>query len=471
MKIKKNKTNKCLRVGECSFYYLYILITGLLFLFKNSLLSLKELNINKEYNIFGINTILYNHGLIKLFIENLGYILFGCIFILISKKFKKEKKHENNDLNITEQKTNESENSKKTYPLIYNENNALKKCSVNLLIASGVFAIQLTVRSILMIIKAVMLDLWVFNIIFISIFLKKILKYKIYKHHIYIFVFNSVTNFILYIIASFVKNDSNQSDYTRIKDLYGNYIIIFIFYIVYLSLSCMSSFSQVMQKKVMDFEYKSYLTIVLIYGIIITIISFITLIIASFIDCNQNMVKNNLCPISYPEQKNKIAYLDNIFIFFDNLRDKYHENKKEFFLEIFLVYPLYSFAGFMKYLFETMIVYYLNPYYVLMSDTIFYGTKKIISLIVKPTELKVYLRLIGEIIASIANLFFLEILEINCCGLNFDTKMSIERRGKMESIHNILNDDENNNDYDTNNSDYQSGSETRSINNEELLKE
>ena len=301
MKIKKNKTNKCLRVGECSFYYLYILITGLLFLFKNSLLSLKELNINKKYNIFGINTILYNHGLIKLFIENLGYILFGCIFILISKKFKKEKKHENNDLNITEQKTNESENSKKTYPLIYNENNALKKCSVNLLIASGVFAIQLTVRSILMIIKAVMLDLWVFNIIFISIFLKKILKYKIYKHHIYIFVFNSVTNFILYIIASF-----------------------------------MSSFSQVMQKKVMDFEYKSYLTIVLIYGIIITIISFITLIIASFIDCNQNMVKNNLCPISYPEQKNEIAYLDNIFIFFDNLRDKYHENKKEFFLLYFM---------------------------------------------------------------------------------------------------------------------------------------
>ena len=41
----------------------------------------------------------------------------------------------------------------------------------------------------------------------------------------------------------------------------------------------------------------------------------------------------------------------------------------------------------------------------------------------------------------------------------------------MESIHNILNDDENNNDYDTNNSDYKSGSETRSINNEELLKE
>ena len=52
-------------------------------------------------------------------------------------------------------------------------------------------------------------------------------------------------------------------------------------------------------------------------------------------------------------------------------------------------------------------------------------------------------------------------------GIRHLHKMSIERRGKMESIHNILNDDENDNDYDTNNSDYQSGSETRSINNEE----
>ena len=233
----------------------------------------------------------------------------------------------------------------------------------------------------------------------------------------------------------------------------------------------MSSFSQVMQKKVMDFEYKSYLTIVLIYGIIITIISFITLIIASFIDCNQNMVKNKLCPISYPEQKNKIAYLDNIFIFFDNLRDKYHENKKEFFLEIFLVYPLYSFAGFMKYLFETMIVYYLNPYYVLMSDSIFYGTKKIISLIVKPTELKVYLRLIGEIIASIANLFFLEILEFNCCGLNYDTKINIQKRGKLDCSCDILDDNKYIFDFGTINSDYQSDADNQSNNPDELLKE
>ena len=127
----------------------------------------------------------------------------------------------------------------------------------------------------------------------------------------------------------------------------------------------------------------------------------------------------------------------------------------------------------MKYLFETMIVYYLNPYYVLMSETLFYSTKKIISLITKPKEIKVYLRLIGEFIASIDNLFFLEIFEFNCCGLNFNTKMNIEKRSRIESIDNIINDDDdnNNNEYDTINSDYQNGTETRSINNDESLDE
>ena len=86
MKINKNKNNKCLRVGECSFYYIYILITGLLFIFRNSLLSLRELGFEKDYNIFGINTIISKHELIEHVLENIGYILYGFIFMLIFKK-------------------------------------------------------------------------------------------------------------------------------------------------------------------------------------------------------------------------------------------------------------------------------------------------------------------------------------------------------------------------------------------------
>ena len=237
MKINKSNNNKCLRLGKCSFYYIYILFTCILFLFKNSLLSLQELDIKKDYNLFGINTILYKYGLIKLVIEHLGYILYSFIFILIKKKCKKEKKFEEKDLNINEIKGNESVNSKtqsNDIELIYNDNDISNVLSINLLIAGGIFAIQLTIKNILLILKVGMLDLWVFNIVFISIFLKKIFKYKIYKLHIYIFIFNSVTNFILFVFASWIKNDNNQSDYTYVKNNYGSYIYIFLFYISFI---------------------------------------------------------------------------------------------------------------------------------------------------------------------------------------------------------------------------------------------
>ena len=89
----------------------------------------------------------------------------------------------------------------------------------------------------------------------------------------------------------------------------------------------------------------------------------------------------------------------------------------------------------MKYLCETMIVYRLNPNYVLISDNIFYSTKKIIRLFYYPTEIKTYLRLAGEMIALFAYFFFLEFFEFNCCGLNFNTKSNIDKRSRMEAIN------------------------------------
>ena len=90
MKINKNKNEKCFRFGECSIYYIYILITGLLFLLKNSLLCLKDIEIQKDFNLFGVDTVIKNHGLIKLILEFIGYIIYGAIFMLILKKIKNE---------------------------------------------------------------------------------------------------------------------------------------------------------------------------------------------------------------------------------------------------------------------------------------------------------------------------------------------------------------------------------------------
>ena len=89
-------------LGGCSFSYLYILFTSLLFLLKSSILSLNQLSVETYKNIFGIQPVLLNHGLMKLLVEYLGYIIYGLIFIVVFQKkkiFKKKDEVENHKKN------------------------------------------------------------------------------------------------------------------------------------------------------------------------------------------------------------------------------------------------------------------------------------------------------------------------------------------------------------------------------------
>ena len=76
---------ECCRLGTCSFSYIYILFTVSLFFLKSCILSFSELSSLKKINIFGIEPVLIKHGLMKLLIEYLGYIIFGGLFFCIFK--------------------------------------------------------------------------------------------------------------------------------------------------------------------------------------------------------------------------------------------------------------------------------------------------------------------------------------------------------------------------------------------------
>ena len=82
-----------------------------------------------------------------------------------------------------------------------------------MLIACCLFAIQLIIRNIMSILNLWMLDLWIFNIIFIPIFMKKFFNTIIYKHQLYSLIFNFGINLILLIVASSIKFNKIQSDY------------------------------------------------------------------------------------------------------------------------------------------------------------------------------------------------------------------------------------------------------------------
>ena len=260
---------KCCGFGVCSFSYIYILFTVVLSFFKSSVLSFSELSSNQRINIFGIEPVILGHGLMKLIVEYLGYIIYGGIFFYIFrlKKIFKKKANKNNK------------------ELIFKKRELSFRIIKLLLITCCIFAIQLIIRNIMNFLNLWMLDLWIFNIIFISYFMKKILNKRIYKHQLLSLGINFGVNLILLITASSIKVAEGNSEYSMIINNFGHFGYIMIFYLVFLALSAMICLSQVMQKQLMDIENVSPFSILFIIVIFST---FFTLIKLNF-----HLKKNN----------------------------------------------------------------------------------------------------------------------------------------------------------------------------------
>ena len=53
-------------------------------------------------------------------------------------------------------------------------------------------------------------------------------------------------------------------------------------------------------------------------------------------------------------------------------KNKTDKETYKFWVEIFCVYPLFSFASFMELTWEILTIYYLNPFFVLMTNNLYY---------------------------------------------------------------------------------------------------
>ena len=420
-------------IKKCSRHYLYVLLTALFFAIKSSVINLKDLGFKKNYNIFGINVVASEHILMKLLLEYSGYAIFGIIYKNI---FEKNDTNNNQDSNIVKHFTISTANVKTIH-----DQSKYQKIKL-LLIASIFFSIQLMARKILIFGSIWMFDLWIFNIIFIYIFMKYILHTQHYKHQIYALILNFTLNLIILITCSSIKH-KGFSEYDIAKDNFGSYFYVILFYFAFLVLSALLSASEVIQKKLMDIYYVTPYTILFMCGVIGCLFSLIAYIPASLKSCENLSQKVKFCSISPDDNKDGPFYFDNFNIYIHNMNKRLEENKTSFYLEIFLVYPLYSFLCFIKYFYETLTVWQLNPNFVLLSDNIYYSIRKIMTLISDPTDIKTYLKLFGEVLAIVGYLFYLEILELKCCGLNKNTKENISLRGMSDTANDILLDEDN----------------------------
>ena len=156
------------------------------------------------------------------------------------------------------------------------------------------------------------------------------------------------------------------------------------------------------------------------------------------------------------------------------------ENNYKFWVEIFCVYPLFSFISFMEIYFEILTICYLNPFYILMTNTIYYGITEAIYFLINLDPiydnkiLHFILTELAEIFCLLGLMIYLEILILNFCGLNEKVLVLIMKKGEEEfrklsfiGTRSIINDDDDDEDDESNEVDNNINNNEDKINNKD----
>jgi hypothetical protein len=284
--------------------------------------------------------------------------------------------------------------------------------------------------------------------------MKKYYVIQLYKHQKYSMIFVIVICSILLITATFLPYDSkgDYNAYQKVNNITGSYYAFIPILIIFISLTCMTSFFITYSKALMEIEMFPPYILILITGITGLLLNLFVLIFTSSFKCTMENFIKNICIVFNSEGN---SYYDNLLIYFSNLKSRYDndDTRKDFFLEIFLVYPLYLIFSFLEFVCQIFSIYYLNPNYILIKDPMYFGTLRLVFLFYNINDLSPYMYLsqfflleLAEIFGLLGYLVYLEILELKFCGLDSNLKRRILYRTDNEKTLslqelNILSDD------------------------------
>ena len=445
--------------GKFSKYYFYILGVVFFRTLKDFITGFFVINPQSETGLYGFVPIISKHYLIQDFYKYIGYLLGGLIFSFILKK-----KTMNKDENEIKKKK-----SLQLKELIYNAKKVApsKVSIIEILIVCGFYFIHIETSRILYSFDFSGLDFWVFDIVFIILFMDSFFVMNYYKHQIYSLAFIIITNTILLLISSFLKNsEGGKNTYEIIEDVTGHSYTFIIFMGIFILLSFLLSYSRVKSKVLMYFNYISPYKIIYYYGIIGAILTAIGLVFVTFKNCGETEgTPHKLCYVEMVDARNVTQYYyDNFFKYFEELGNNLKDSKFAFYFEIFLITPFYFAINFFEFLCEILIIYYLNPNYVLIRENLYYFVIRFIFILIYKDDYQKYITFqqflilqSSEFLALLGYLVYFEIIELRFCKLDKDLKKNIANRGDRESkISNNpdnLKDNEDNNDNDNNDND------------------
>jgi len=400
--------SKYLHCGKCNKNNIYIVLTALFAFFTNSIFGYTFNDYLNEIKIFkSINDKENNHIIINYFFRYLGLILFS--FAL----YKYELYNRNQNF-----KRNSEDNIIKSTSLrlIYNssEENTKNKIFISplfILLIMMIMVIQEISEEIFYKSNLRSLDFWILELPLLSYLNSKYFKLKIYRHHKLVIYLNLIICGILKIITLiiFIINGQEGSAFYFYKNNRG---VIPLGIISYLIIIASRAFALNEIKVLMDYKYISPIKLLIIYGILGVIITSIIGTISTFIKCNNINILLEICKLN--------GYLENIIIWLDDIG---HNIIQEILLLLIgmIMYFFYR-------LFYFLIIKYLNAIHIIFSNLIYTSfliwigysnTSKNRSPIYKATV---------QIINIFAILIYLEMIELDFCKLNYNTKKLIIER-------------------------------------------
>ena len=413
----------CIGFGKCSSLFLYVFYCILSHFIGDFIVSLeifdfhiiedKKVNQDKKDYIPELK----NHIDIKSLYNFIGFIIFGTLFLYFSKKDKEKKIITKKNENLV------------TTNFIYDENKISPNISVfKVLIICFIFIFHFKKSDIKYTFDFSRLDFWIFNTIFTFIFMYRSFNIKQYTHQILSLIFIFTLDFILTIIYSLLPRNNSENIYQKIGKLFHNKLYSIPIILFFIIISCLISYARVEAKILMEIKYLSPYKFIIITGIIGFILISISLIISSIIECEgENAI--NYCNVKYNYNNNTIFY-DSFPVYFSNLRNR----SIPILLIDIVIIPFYIFANFLQFLFEILMIYYLNPVYILISDALYYMIYYLISYIIKSNDIYNFIVTISmDLVAIFGYFIYIELIELRFCGFNKNLKKLIFKRGKLES--------------------------------------
>ena len=379
---------------------------------------------------------LFNYIFIAL--VGLGLFLYDCYII---KKEKSKNINYTNNIRLIHYNAEENMKTKKVF-------------IISLLIYVIWFVEELCLDYFIVSLKDI--DWWMFELLILAFLTLKIFNLKIYRHQrlaIYI-SFGSFALKIISIIVTYFDEKKFKTYEGGLPILYRIKPINFFGFFLYLSFIFFRSSVNLGLKWLMEKKYIPINKILISHGIIGIFCSLICISFSTFIPCNYKNINdfnniynysNYICKVNVNDTENrKKEYLDNILAYVNQID---WEENWGWGWEILTIFS-WQITFFFFLFFSLLVIKFLSPGHYIFSIPMTFFFQKLLNasytMIRKKTFFKentdifritkFFLDILGDVIAIIGLLIYLEIIVLNFKNLDFNIKVNIIKRSKRDTL-------------------------------------